>query len=199
MNLKIFPYESMLKIDEEAISVLVVEDIEHFNDIVWSIKQLIHKVESKERINISEDDNVLDFSKEVILITDMYNMPFDNRNIQNALLKSIEGILNDDEEMKNLLCQNISAAYQVICDIISEYDFDISLSDVISIKDFIKAMNIKVLNDIMNNHFGEMLNFVDVVAEFSLCKLMILVNFKKSYSIERKRSIITRMYTVPRI
>lgn len=178
MKLTIFPFEKEVVYGEQIINAIEIDNEVLFTRIVQSINQLIHNIESYERISLFIEAEDIPFDKEVLLISDILNLPFDDRRFLTKLIKFIGDSLNIDEEKKEILDISLAKACQIILDIVTEFDFGIDYCTTIKIADFLKAMSLKINIDYRAKPIENLMTFLDLVSEFDLYKLIVFVNIK---------------------
>ena len=120
---------------EDCISVLCIENRRLFGDYVYALGR---QVDTKDgEFFLSDNDESLDLSDSLELITDPFRLDFKSKKFQSALLKSLEKIANEEEyaELMSLIV-NTQNFTMTLCNYL---DFDIELNRVPECVDFIKS------------------------------------------------------------
>ena len=90
MRLEISNLNLEIDTEEDKLSVLVVEDVSIFTSLIADIKSKING-EVKE-IYLSENSADVNFSRDVVLCTDIFNLNLNERKLLTAIYSQLEKI-----------------------------------------------------------------------------------------------------------
>lgn len=133
-----------------------------------------------------KDDIELNFSKIVSVITDVLSIDMNDKKVQNALYKRLEGDFN-----KSNLIVDINKANSVIENILSKLFDNISIALSTTqpqIIDYIKAFDVKV-EKTYDCFIEKIICYVNLLVELKGIKLLIFINARGYFSDEDIRNL----------
>ncbi len=181
MILKLFPYENEICFNTEKTNIIEVKDKKLFLNLCKSF--YTHSVydEGAENIKLLDGDKLLKLSKNIIVITDILKIDFNDKSIINKLYDRIEQFLNINIETKNEIITKYSALIELIDDILYDFDFDVDFNFEFTIKKFLKYLNLKVKVSENDEIIYNILLFIDIVSQFHLCSVLVFINLKNFF------------------
>ena len=173
-------FKKVIEFEENQVNVLVIEDKNVYTDM---INQLLLQIETNYGdFILSENDEIIDFSKHISIITDYFLMDFNSRKLTIKLYQLLENNVIGAELYKDTLDlkRNIS---NYMSKTIHSFDYPILYDDDISMIHLFKALNIKF--NIQNENFLEKIeSYISLCHKFFNTKLFILVGLKSFLSDE---------------
>ncbi len=181
MILKLFPYENEINFENEKVNVLEIKNKKLFLNLCKSFYTHSLYNSGVECIKLFENDKLLNMSKNIIVITDIFKIDFNDKSILNKLYDSIEQFLNINVDIKNGIATKYTALTQLFEEVLYDFDFEVQLNFDFNVKKFLKHLSLKVKvnenDEIINNIFL----FIDIVSQFNLCSILVFVNLKKFF------------------
>lgn len=167
---KLISTEITLNID--APTVLVIENPDMLVSFVY---QLMASLEG-----VTDDISIIDGNKlykdtcKISLITSLFNVDFNNKKIQNALLKKISATLSHNiYPLNQLFCQAASLIQQAV----EALDANVTINPDIELTAFLKCFAPTI--DCSNTSMLEMLaNYVNIYIEFFDLRYLIIVGLQ---------------------
>lgn len=177
MIFRIFSFDNDIVIDENSINVLEIHDKS------FAVK-IIKKIMSNENIFDDEFLVLLDSGKEIniqkntIIITDFFNINLNDRKLLNRLYDLLEEDIKNDDSLYNEINEVNRLLINLLKDKINYSNFNLEIDEDLNIKELIKAYNVKFQQDNENHLLDYICNYIDIISELNLFKLVFLVNIK---------------------
>lgn len=177
MNLSIYGIEPKINLDEN-ITVLEIEDKKFF---VKTIEKFYNKINSldyeENEFVIMDEDEIIDFSKKVMLVTDVFNIDFNSKKILKKLYEKISFNIkiSDENKLEEL---SLELRNYLISEI-NEIPIEFIMNSDINTEDLLKAFNLKVDSSLYNNSVLERIEFlIDIVKTLELANIIVIPNLK---------------------
>lgn len=182
MKISMFSLEKPLLLDLNFIQILEVENQTLFRSIIFSMNQLVQGHLGTEQIILEDQDAILDISKHVFLVMDVFNMDFNRSQILKTLYMYIEKHCLMEDELHQSIQQVSRNINQIMQQIVQEYEFELEFKSQYYIQDFLKLAGLKFNMQIYNTPFENLCGIMDVIASLNLFKVLVLVNCKCYFS-----------------
>lgn len=170
-----------IKFIEGKVNVLEINNRELYNKIVYRLNRKINIDEDFEDIYLYEDNKEIPISRNCNLVYDLYNI-FSN---QTKILKGFYGEIAkeysfnyEEEEILKLQKPLIKSIKEVLI----EYDYELSFKETIDIKELLKVLDVKFDNQHYDNPFDNIVLLIDLISNFKISKVLILINAKCFFS-----------------
>ena len=166
--------EECIYIYENKSTVLIVEDPQIYYKIINEWKDNIDGID--ESIAIFENHKEMLVKKQVELLTDLFNFTVNNRKNITKLHTRIKEI----SYREDFYCKSqtlLSNQQKYLADIIFELESDVKFDEEIDISGIFKVFDVKYEEE-NNSLLEKLINFIKVISEFSLIKLLVIVNLK---------------------
>lgn len=181
MNLRINEL-CLIDLDISYINILEIENKKLFSNIIYSVNSLCNKEETEEKIVLYENLHIYDFSKDVSVFFDLFNIDFESKKILNALNKSIANSFNNEYNKKILLEEKLREALQIVREYIYDFEFQLEIKENLTLEDLLKVLSLKVDTEIMDGLKEKFIALIDVFSFLNISKLLIFVNVKSFFS-----------------
>jgi CRISPR-associated protein Csn2 len=169
---------SPLKITEEKVNILVIENQKFFLELLTDLNNQVNKI--KGNVVLSFDNTPIEISKNLEMITEFIPFELNKRNILSKLLKRADAISQSESffmRTKELYSQ-ISEFAQLLAD---EIEFDIDYLLEYEVSCILKAINFKLRDDYASIS-EKIIDYMLLVREFENDKCFVLVNFRNYVS-----------------
>lgn len=181
MIMRIPSFENDIVFSENYISVLHIQNGTLFARIIGSINSLINGVEelNEKIIFIDEDEKIMKASKDIMLITDIWNFDFNQKKIQSALFQKIEKIYQQEYERLSDFQTHFQSLQINAMDVWEDLPFEFEYKDSIGVQEYLKLLGLKIaMGDRDSKIIDIVLMIIDVVEYFGIAKLVVFTNLK---------------------
>ncbi|MEG1791024.1 MAG: type II-A CRISPR-associated protein Csn2 [Clostridia bacterium] len=137
--------------------------------------------ETGDGFQIYDGCNDYEFSKDVIVLSDIFHLCEFNKKLNIKLQKNILQLFAKDIEAQKLFLQLSQQLIALVNSTTDKIDVPTEMSMDIQFQDFIKLLNISFAN-IENSTLGKLVDFINIISEFNLCKVLVLINIKCYFS-----------------
>lgn len=167
-----YEFQKPLEIKENRVTVLTLENPVFYRQFIMDIIAQTQNCSS--RFTLSDDKEIYQFSKNVELITDIFNLSFDSRFFQSKINQIVlEESRNYGTETQNLINEINNLGAQVL----SSLNFEANYTPISDIGGILKLFGFYFDGEAMSitERIIEYLNFLNL---FSEKKLFIILNLK---------------------
>lgn len=181
MILKIFSFENDIDFSKNHINVLQIQNKKLFAKMVSSFNNMCKglSVECDEVITLLEQDEIVDFTKNVLFVVDFLNFDFNQRRIQTVLYQYIDKIIKLEPEILSNINNLQDSIHIEFMSIMEEFPFEILCKKDSSILDILKMYGIRIKANVDEKIIEKLFKLVELVKCLDLAKLIILVNVKQ--------------------
>ena len=181
MILKIFSFENDIDFSKNHINVLQIQNKKLFAKMVSSFNNMCKglSVECDEVITLLEQDEIVDFTKNVLFVVDFLNFDFNQRRIQTVLYQYIYKIIKLEPEILSNINNLQDSIHIEFMSIMEEFPFEILCKKDSSILDILKMYGIRIKANVDEKIIEKLFKLVELVQCLDLAKLIILVNVKQ--------------------
>ena len=181
MILKIFSFENDIDFSKNHINVLQIQNKKLFAKMVSSFNNMCKglSVECDEVITLLEQDEIVDFTKNVLFVVDFLNFDFNQRRIQTVLYQYIDKIIKLEPEILSNINNLQDSIHIEFMSIMEEFPFEILCKKDSSILDILKMYCIRIKANVDEKIIEKLFKLVELVQCLDLAKLIILVNVKQ--------------------
>lgn len=173
MKLKVFNFETVLKLNVGKINIVEIEDIRLFRKVVETIRAQQSNLEVEEKVYIYDEGfNEFNYSK-TILILDFLDL-ISNLKTNTTFFSIIDA---EADELKEEAIQLINTQLNEFASkILYDIDIDLSYQESYSIRDLLRIIKIKV-ND-TGNILENLFTLIDFYSLLDPGAILFLVNLK---------------------
>lgn len=181
MTLKIFSFENDIDFAENHINVLQIQNKKLFAKIVSSFNNMCNglSAESDETITLLEQDEIVNFTKNVLFVVDFLNFDFNQRRIQTVLYQYIDKLFKLEPEMLSNVNNLQDSIHIELMSIMEEFPFETLCKKDISILDILKMYGVRIKANANEKIIEKLFKIVELVQCLDLAKLIIIVNVKQ--------------------
>ena len=146
--------------------------------MIRDLQTLHYGLSTDEKIILVEENKILDWKKDVLLMMDYFHYDSHQKFISNAIVEYVERAYNIDTERKVQLLNMLNECNLNVNDILSELPFAVESKQSVEIADFMKILDIKAENTVGNSMQENIFHIIDIVAFTRCVKLVIMINLK---------------------
>lgn len=181
MTIKIFPFENYINFSEKCFNTLEILNKKLFINIIESLYSECEGEEAIERICIFENEKQIDFTKNVIIVSDILRYDLNDRKILNKLYENLAEVLEYNEEFKNELLKLQFAINEKIEILLNDFEFETIYKEEYLLQDYLKMVGLKVSFTKPRSFLNRMYLILDITRELLGNKVIIFVNCKNYY------------------
>lgn len=173
--------DATIEFSEDRVNILEINNKKLFNEVVYRLNKSINMGEDPDGIILIENDEEIAFSKNALIIYDFFNVDVNQGKVIKKLYEDIEKEFKfnyEEEEIIKLQKELLTS----IRDILMEYDYEFTQKEVLDIKDILKIMELKFDTNYYDKPLENIFLLFDLISNFQICKVMILVNAKCYFS-----------------
>lgn len=178
IKLQIYAFENEIIFSEDYINILTIEDKTLYSNIVESFSKSIIGEKPQETLILTEGDEILNISKNVMLIVDPFNIEFNSKNILAKLTDDISKIFLMEDEIRIETQELYQSIIKNVYKIVSEYPFEITLKEEQKIQDIIKNLSLKINSNFYSKLIDKLFGIIDISSSLKIYKLLVFVNLK---------------------
>ncbi len=160
-------------LDEGVIHTLVIENQCLLHQIIMDLKLQINK-QSGETV-LSKNNEVLDISKNIDLITDIYSLSINNKSVLNKMIDELSKKAIDEENFESTM-QLITAINRFILELTWDLDCEIGYPDL-SAKQLISALKLSIVEEDVDLAEG-ILRYLEISRNYLGDKLFVFINLR---------------------
>lgn len=168
--------EGTITFGEDSIPCIVIENKKRFRSFICDMSAAIEGINTK--LVLSQNEKMLDISKNVEIITDFINFDINRKALLNKMIAELEKTavspdhyLNTQELLSEIERRIEEWTFSFSCDIVPSK---------ISVSTLLKASGIELRNDYKGDtgEVEKILDYMELVREFDREKLFVTVNMR---------------------
>lgn len=174
MNISIFGLENKILLENDKINILEIYNKKFFCNI---ITELINaESENNNQIVLTENGKRLDISKEIYVLTDVFNIEFNSKKIINKIYNIIiENIKNrQDNEIENISLK----LRNYLIEEINELPFEFSMNSELEANELLRIFNLKIDVNCYNTIVEKVEYIINLISTLKIAKILVIPNLK---------------------
>ena len=180
MNLKINYFDNNIKIENDYIQVIEIENKKTFYRLVSDLYKIKNDEKLDEVFFYDDNNQEINMYNKVDLYVNFFDIDLNSKKNLNALNKNIINSLTDN--VKEEILNNFKKLAKSFTKILSDIDLPLSLNDNITVEDIIKLLKISInkTDDLLNN----LLLIIDLEKVLKINEILFFINLKQYLSQE---------------
>ena len=180
MNLKINYFDNNIKIENDYVQVIEIENKKTFYRLVSDLYKIKNDEKLDEVFFYDDDNQELNMYNKVDLYVNFFDIDLNSKKNLNALNKNIINSLTDN--VKEEILNNFKKLAKSFTKILSDIDLPLSLNDNITVEDIIKLLKISInkTDELLNN----LLLIIDLEKVLKMNEILFFINLKQYLSQE---------------
>ena len=180
MNLKINYFDNNIKIENDYVQVIEIENKKTFYRLVSDLYKIKNDEKLDEVFFYDDDNQELNMYNKVDLYVNFFDIDLNSKKNLNALNKNIINSLTDN--VKEEILNNFKKLAKSFTKILSDIDLPLSLNDNITVDDLIKLLKISInkTDDLLSN----LLLIIDLEKVLKMNEILFFINLKQYLSQE---------------
>lgn len=156
---------------ECGLQTLVVENVELLRTIILQLKfQINNKIGD---FILSDNDEILDISKNILLITDVFEISGLSKQLKNKLQQYVESSYDNDDLYQDIYQKLIEFGN----DLTNSSPYPLCFNQEISKFDIIKLLNIQFEHN-YSSLLEEVIDYIDIFSQIIKTKLFVFVSLR---------------------
>lgn len=169
---------SALNINLNCVNNIVIENPNFFVLIIEDIQKFLNKEETE--VRFLENNELCKKIDKMFMITDLFTINFNNKSLQNALIKRLVSLLNGSEYQINEIYQK---SYEVLLKRMSDLNISVDIVSEFDKSTFVKMFAPTIQSD-YQNLLEKIVSFVNILVELIDLKCLIVLNLYEFLSQE---------------
>lgn len=180
MNLKINYFDNNIKIENNYIQVIEIENKKTFYRLVSDLYKIKNDEKLDEVFFYDDNNQEINMYNKVDLYVNFFDIDLNSKKNLNVLNKNIINSLTDN--VKEEILNNFKKLAKSFTKILSDIDLPLSLNDNITVDDIIKLLKISInkTDDLLNN----LLLLIDLEKVLKINEILFFINLKQYLSQE---------------
>lgn len=180
MNLKINYFDNNIKIENDYVQVIEIENKKTFYHLVSDLYKIKNDEKLDEVFFYDDDNQELNMYNKVDLYVNFFDIDLNSKKNLNILNKNIINSLTDN--VKEEILNNFKKLAKSFTKILSDIDLPLSLNDNITVEDIIKLLKISInkTDELLNN----LLLIIDLEKVLKMNEILFFINLKQYLSQE---------------
>lgn len=180
MNLKINYFDNNIKIENDYIQVIEIENKKTFYRLVSDLYKIKNDEKLDEVFFYDDNNQEINMYNKVDLYVNFFDIDLNSKKNLNILNKNIINSLTDN--VKEEILNNFKKLSKSFTKILSDIDLPLSLNDNITVDDIIKLLKISInkTDDLLDN----LLLLIDLEKVLKINEILFFINLKQYLSQE---------------
>ncbi len=180
MILRIHGIEHDIQFIPNMINILEIHDKILFRNVLRKMNDYINQEEyilkDNEIVLLDDNNELLKIADNMLMITDIYNINFNDKKIISTVYNIIDQNLQNNVNLE--LYNNLLQLREQIITEVNELPIEFIIKKEIDIKDLLKAFNVKIDAQLYYDLKKKLYYFIDVISTLNINKILILTNLK---------------------
>lgn len=180
MNLKINYFDNNIKIENDNIQVIEIENKKTFYRLVSDLYKIKNDEKLDEVFFYDDNNQEINMYNKVDLYVNFFDIDLNSKKNLNILNKNIINSLTDN--VKEEILNSFKKLSRSFTKILSDIDLPLSLNDNVTVDDIIKLLKISInkTDDLLNN----LLLLIDLEKVLKINEILFFINLKQYLSQE---------------
>lgn len=181
-------FEEKVNLIENKVTILEIHDKLLLRKIIKNINLEILTKISVSKINFYEVNKKINLEKNCLIISDYFNIDFNNSTILKNLYLRIE---NDiiKEGKYNKINELYNEMYNSYKDILHDYDFPFEFKNNLKVTEYLKFISLKFSKEDLCDPLESIYYLFEMINKLQLCEILIFTNFKMYFTNDELREI----------
>lgn len=176
MKIRLNNFQNDINLFDGLVTIIEIRNSKYYAKLIQSINDQINGYENNEIILLSENDELLQLEKEVMLVIDLYNIDFNSKKILTKIYSTIAANVKNaqNHEIKDILCK-----LRHCLDLeLMELPFDFHLKEFVEIEDLLKIFSVKIEDLTCQTILERLELLIDIISTLNLAKILVIPNLK---------------------
>ncbi len=180
MKLKINGFDNEMDFNNDNINILEISSPKYFTNILQILNDKTNGIESNEIYLLDENNEILNMSKEMYLVFDIFNIEYSSKKILNSLYSIIERNIKEkqDYEIENMMVK----IRNYLIEEINELPFEFTMKQELETDEILKLFGVKIDETCYSSMIERLEGLIDVIATLDIAKILVIPNLKQYLS-----------------
>lgn len=180
-----------MDIKENRVLVYIVENHNFYLRLILELKRQVEE-NQEGGFSLFEGEKELNLSKNILLITDLFQVNFDNKKIISAVFSKLEeSSLQEYNYLERLQTEGFLKTF--LNKLISDFHYPLVMKDQIDYTDLFKVFHIRI-DENYENYLKKITDYLNISYSLGLMKCAVFVNLKTILSKEECQKIYTECF-----
>lgn len=175
MKLKVNYFDNFIDIFNNDITTIEILNKKYFYRLIKDLMEIEIGIPTEDII-FSNNNEIINLSGKINIITDYFQFNFDSKKYNNFITKYVANSINDNG--KNSIIKNLKNLNLSIKKELNKFDLPLSISNEETFENIIKSFKI-VINNIDNDLLENLLLIIDIEKTFKINNIIVFVNLKQ--------------------
>lgn len=175
MKLKVNYFDNSIDIFNNNITTIEILNKKYFYRLIKDLMEIEIGIPTEDII-FSNNNEIINLSGKINIITDYFQFNFDSKKYNNFITKYVANSINDNG--KNSIIKNLKNLNLSIKKELNKFDLPLSISNEETFENIIKSFKI-VINNIDNDLLENLLLIIDIEKTFKINNIIVFVNLKQ--------------------
>lgn len=180
MKLKINGFDNEIDFNNDNINILEILNSKCFTNILQTLNDKINGIESNDIYLLDENREILNMSKEMYIIFDVFNIEYSSKKVLNSLYAIIE---NNIKKNQDYILEDMTIKIRnYLIEEVNELPFEFTMKQELEINELLKVFGLKIDNACYTTILDKMEVLIDIISTLKLAKILIIPNLKQYLS-----------------
>lgn len=175
MKLKVNYFDNFIDIFNNNITTIEILNKKYFYRLINDLMEIENGIPTEDII-FSNNNEIINLSGKINIITDYFQFNFDSKKYNNFITKYVANSINDNG--KNSIIKNLKNLNLSIKKELNKFDLPLSINNEETFENIVKSFKI-VINNIDNDLLENLLLIIDIEKTFKINNIIIFVNLKQ--------------------
>lgn len=182
MKLKINGFDNEIDFSNDNINILEISNAKCFTNILQIINDKVNDIESNEIFLVDENNEILDISKEMYIIFDIFNIDYSSKKILNKLYFIIEKNIKENQDY--VIEDMMLKIRNYLISEINDLPFEFTMKQELDIDEILKLFAVKIDTSCYITVLEKLEGLIDIIATLNIAKILVIPNLKQYLSNE---------------
>ena len=181
----------IMETKENSVLVYLIENKKLFLEMILELKR---QIEEKDEglFSLFQDNKELKIHKEILLITDIFDLNFKNKKIITALYKKLKEYIFEEDLYKERI-ETEGCLKKLLTDIIDFSDYSLTMGDDIDYEGLFKMFHIS-FEEQYTNYLEKIIDYISICHKLKMMNHVVFVNLKTILSEEECKKLYQQCF-----
>lgn len=180
MKLKINGFDNEIDFNNDSINILEILNPKCFTNILQILNDKINGIESNEIFLLDENDEILNMSKKMYIIFDIFNIDYSSKKVLNSLYSIIETNIKENQDYT--LEEMTMKIRNYLIEEINELPFEFTMKQELEVNELLKLFGVKIDDTCYTTILEKLEVLIDIISTLNLATILIIPNLKQYLS-----------------
>lgn len=173
MKLRIMGFEE-IDFNDQDNTIFIIKNHKFYAYVLSLMSSILYdKNKSTELLVIDEEKNI---TTNILLITDLYKIDFNDKNLLKEIYSQISKSIISDEEKCMRYQKLVDDLGAILENELEDYNLEFDYKNDLTIENYLKAVSLKVSRTAEEKLYDRLMNYVELVTELVKKPVLVLYN-----------------------